>query len=560
VAGTVDRNEDLAQELESLAREAVSRSSAPSAVHLLRQAAQLSPTPAQRSLRLLAAAEQVQSAGLLDQADELLDGAAECAATAEARVAVEHLRCRFDMWRGQPVLARDRLLRLAADVGAAAPFMAAVMYGHAALTGVWLGDLRGAAAAIDAAEQLAPPSSAPPLAVLAPAALLDLLSGNDARGRARLSSIREAGGLDPLGTEQLPLVVALGLFADGEVEAALTLVEETVLAARAHAAVGLLPFQLPRLAMLQFAAGRWHAAISTATEAVEAARYTGWLTELPAANAVLALVAAGHGRADECRASAAVALEGARRAGAPMVAAQAQLALGVLELGAGRPREAQRYLELVAAFAQDCGLVENAVVSWLPDLVECHLRTGEVEAARVGLAELAEAAARGGRIRLEAAYARCLGLAAPGTDEAEAHLQHSAALAERAGAPFEQARSLLCLGQLYRRDRRRGIARKPLAAALAIFDYLAAESWAEQVRVELNATGVEVERKTADLSRLSPQERCVAAAAAEGLTNQQTAMRLFLSVRTVEFHLSNAYRKLGISRRAQLVRLIGTPG
>jgi DNA-binding CsgD family transcriptional regulator len=560
VAGTVERNEDLAQELESLAHEAVSRSSAPSAVHLLRQAAQLSPTAAQRSVRLLAAAEQVQSAGLLDQADELLEEAAECATTAEAGVAVEHLRCRFDMWRGQPVLARNRLLRLAATVDVAAPVMAAVMYGHAALTGVWLGDLRGAAAAIEAAEQLAPPSPVPLLAVLAPAALLDLLSGHDARGRARLVSIREAGGLDPLGTEQLPLVVALGLFADGEVEAALTLVEETVMAARAHAAVGLLPFQLPRLAMLQFAAGRWHAAMSSATEAVEAARYTGWVTELPAAHAVLALIAAGHGRADECRASAAVALEGARRAGAPMVAAQAQLALGVLELSLGRPREAQRYLELVAAFAQDCGLVENSVVSWLPDLVECHVRTGDAEAARAGLAELAEAVARGGRIRLEAAYARCRGLAAQATDEAEDELKRSAALAERAGAPFEQARSLLGLGQLYRRDRRRGTARKPLAAALAIFEYLGAESWAEQVRVELNASGVEVERKAVDLSRLSPQEMCVAAAAAEGLSNQQTAMRLFLSVRTVEFHLSNAYRKLGISRRAQLVRLISAPG
>ena len=300
--------------------------------------------------------------------------------------------------------------------------------------------------------------------------------------------------------------------------------------------------------------------MSSATEAVEAARYTGWVTELPAAHAVLALIAAGHGRADECRASAAVALEGARRAGAPMVAAQAQLALGVLELSLGRPREAQRYLELVAAFAQDCGLVENSVVSWLPDLVECHVRTGDSEAARAGLAELAEAVARGGRIRLEAAYARCRGLAAQATDEAEVELKRSAALAERAGAPFEQARSLLGLGQLYRRDRRRGTARKPLAAALAIFEYLGAESWAEQVRVELNASGVEVERKAVDLSRLSPQEMCVAAAAAEGLSNQQTAMRLFLSVRTVEFHLSNAYRKLGISRRAQLVRLISAPG
>lgn len=452
VAGTLERDEELAEELEALAHEAVRRSSAPAAVHLLRQAAQLSPTAEQRSVRLLAAAEQVQSAGMLDQADELLDEAAACATTPAAAAAVQHLRCRFDMWRGQPVQARDRLLRLAESVEGSAPAEAALMYGHAALTSVWLGELDRAAAAVEAGERLAPAVPVPLLAVLAPAALLDLISGHDARGRDRLRRIRKVGDLELLATEQLPLVVALGLFADGEVETALGLMEETVRTAREHAAVGLLPFQLPRLAMLQFAAGRWHAALSSASEAIEAARYTGWVTELPAAHAVLALVAAGHGRTQECRTSAAIALDGARQAGAPLVAAQAQLALGVLELSLGRPREAQRYLELVAAFAHGCGLVENPVVSWLADLVESQIRSGDLEAARTSLDELGQAVARSGRVWLAEAHARCQGLLAEATDEVEAHLERSVALAAEAGAPFEQARSLLCLGQLYRRD------------------------------------------------------------------------------------------------------------
>lgn len=558
VAGSDERDEGLASELESLAREALSRSSAPSAVHLLRQAAQLSPDPSQRALRLLAAAEQVQAAGMLDQADSLLGEAATHATTPELAVAVEHLRCRIDMWCGQPVQARDRLLRLATGAAPVAPLLAAAMYGHAALTSLWLGDFSAAAEAVALGERTAPETPVPLLPLLAPAALLDLVSGQVERGRARLMVCREQGRLDPLSTEHLPLVIALSLFADGDVAAGLLQMEETVRDARGHEAVGLLPFQLPRLAILQFAAGQWHAALGSATEAVEVARYTGWVTELPASQAVLAMVTAGYGQADQCRASAAAAFEGARRSSSPMVVAQAHRALGLLELGLARPREAQGHFEQVEAFARSSGLVESPLVSWLPDLVECHVRVGARESAAAALDELAALAGRAGGVRLDAVHQRCLGLLAEDPGQAEAHFEEAAALAAAAQAPFDQARSLLCLGQLHRRHRRRGASRRPLAAALAIFEYLGAESWAEQVRVELNASGVETERKGTDLTALSPQEMCVAQAAAEGLTNQQTAMRLFLSVRTVEFHLSNVYRKIGVNRRAQLVRVMAS--
>jgi len=557
VAAAPDRDEGLAAELEALAYEALRRSSAPSAVQLLRHAADLSPDAGERARRSLAAAEQLQAASFLDRADELLARAAADAPSPALAVEVEHLRCRIDMWSGQPVQARDRLLRLAAAAVHADPLAAAVMYGHVALTSLWLGDFRCAADAVAAAEQAVPEPPVPLVAVLAPAALLDLVTGQVERGRARLAACHAAGPVDLLATEQHALVIALAHFADGDVPTGLDLLEQTVLVAREHDAVGLLPFELPRLAMLQFAAGQWHAALGSATEGLELAEVTGRLTELPASHAVLAMVAAGYGRVDQCRASAAAALEGARRATSPLVAAQAHRALGLLELGLARPREAQQHLEQVAAFARGTGMVESPLVSWLPDLVEARVRAGDRESAAAALDELVDVVASSGWSRVRAAAERCQGLLASDPEEAEVHLERAVSTAVAAASPFDQARSLLCLGQLHRRQRRRGAARGPLAAALAVFEYLGAESWAEQVRVELTASGVETERSGADLSALSPQELCVAQAAAEGLTNQQTAMRLFLSVRTVEFHLSNTYRKLGVSRRAQLVRLIG---
>jgi DNA-binding CsgD family transcriptional regulator len=555
IGGAVAADESLAADLESLAVRAAERASAPAAVHLLEKAAQFSTDPVRRAARLLAAAEHVQSAGLMDRADRLLDAVIATGPEPGARLAVEHLRCRYDMWRGQPVPARDRLLALAAAAAATDPVASAVMYGHAALTCAWLGDVATGREAVQRAEALLAGMNAPVLAVLAPAALLDLISGRHDSGRARLEVVRRhAGDVSPLTTEQLPLITALALFAVDEVAEALALMEDTVRSARSAAAVGLLPFQLSRLATIQFAAGQWHAAFASASEAITTAMDTGWITEAPAAFAVLAGVEAGRGHAAECRQLAKQALEGARQTDARMVAAQAHVALGLLEVGLGRPAEALRHLEQVAAFAEERGMVENPLIPWLPDAAECYLRTGDVQAAGRAADELGTLARTSGRPRLLVVHDRVVGLMSP-PDEAEKLLRRSADRALAEGDQFQHARSLMCLGQLLRRRHQRAAARRPLAGALASFEHLGADGWAEQVRVELAASGLDTDQQPAKFAELSAQEMSVVQSAVEGLTNQQTAERLFLSVRTVEFHLSNAYRKLGVSRRAQLVRL-----
>jgi DNA-binding CsgD family transcriptional regulator len=126
--------------------------------------------------------------------------------------------------------------------------------------------------------------------------------------------------------------------------------------------------------------------------------------------------------------------------------------------------------------------------------------------------------------------------------------------------PFELARTQLCHGQQLRRAKQRATARERLQAALATFERLDARPWADQARAELQATGETARRRPQPAaSRLTPQEFQVARLVAEGKSNRDIAAALFLSPKTVEFHLSNIHRKLGSGSRAQLVRLLLRP-
>jgi DNA-binding CsgD family transcriptional regulator len=142
--------------------------------------------------------------------------------------------------------------------------------------------------------------------------------------------------------------------------------------------------------------------------------------------------------------------------------------------------------------------------------------------------------------------------------DAERHFADAMSIHELGGRPFEHARTRLAYGEWLRRERRRVDARLQLAAAQAIFSELSAEPWAERARTELRAAGVPVVVSAGGseaVSRLTAQELHVARLAAQGRTNREIAARLFLSPRTVSYHLYKAFPKLGIGSRAELNRL-----
>ena len=126
---------------------------------------------------------------------------------------------------------------------------------------------------------------------------------------------------------------------------------------------------------------------------------------------------------------------------------------------------------------------------------------------------------------------------------------------------FERARTELCLGERLRRGARRADARPPLRAALATFDALGAAPWAEQASAELKATGETARRRDASsLDQLTPQELRIALMLAEGTTTRQAAAALYLSPKTVEYHLRHVYLKLGVNSRSALAEALRAGG
>lgn len=141
-------------------------------------------------------------------------------------------------------------------------------------------------------------------------------------------------------------------------------------------------------------------------------------------------------------------------------------------------------------------------------------------------------------------------------DEATRHYAQAVHFYGAADLPLEQARTELLFGEFLRRERRRVEARPHLRIAVETFERLGAPLWAERARTELRATGQTARRRDpSTLDQLTPHELRIVRAVAHGLTNRDIAGQLFISPRTVDYHLRNVFGKLEISSRAELMRL-----
>jgi DNA-binding NarL/FixJ family response regulator len=150
--------------------------------------------------------------------------------------------------------------------------------------------------------------------------------------------------------------------------------------------------------------------------------------------------------------------------------------------------------------------------------------------------------------------ARCRGLLSHG-EQAERWFLEALRLHAGGDRPFDRARTELVYGEFLRRERRRIDAREQLRSALAGFEQFRAEPWAERARTELRATGETArKRDPGTIDQLTPQELQIAELVAEGISNKDVAAQLFLSPRTVEYHLHKVFAKLGIASRSELIR------
>jgi ATP/maltotriose-dependent transcriptional regulator MalT len=185
----------------------------------------------------------------------------------------------------------------------------------------------------------------------------------------------------------------------------------------------------------------------------------------------------------------------------------------------------------------------------LVELIEAGVRAGQPEEAAAALGRLSERTRASGTQWALGVEARCRAL----LSDDESGYQESVERLADSRAAIELARSRLAYGEWLRRASRRVDSREQLRAAYEMFSQMGAAAFAERARRELSATGETVRKRTAEtVDELTTQEKQVARLAAQGLTNPEIAAQLFISPRTVEYHLSKVFPKLGISSRREL--------
>lgn len=470
---------------------------------------------------------------------------------------IEQLRGYVAMRRG-PVMDGYRVIVAAAEeVASSDPDLAVVMLADAVQGCLYSGDTAAMVAAAERAVALAQGEVSTRAAFLAALAHGMALVA-DGEGESGPAAVRRAVAILEASDElrddaRLLAWAALGPLFLREAGAGRRLIEHALDRARGEVAVGILPSLLHHLARDQSTTDQWAAAEANYDEAIHLARETGQRSELGAALAGLAWLQARQGREAACRDHAEQAAELSEELGMGFYAAWVFQALGDLEVGLGRPASAAPHYEAQVEHLRARGFVD-VDLSPAPELVDAYLRLGRTdEAAAAARGYVAEAEAKGQPWALARA-ARCRGLVAGKNGEAQACFEEALRHHERSPDLFEAGRTRLAYGAHLRRARKRVRAREELRTAIEIFELLGAQPWAEQAGAELAATGETARRRDpGSLDELTPQELQVARLLADGKTTREAAAAVFLSPKTVEYHLRHVYRKLAINSREQLV-------
>jgi DNA-binding CsgD family transcriptional regulator len=553
-AATVTSDEAVAAALEQVGKAAILRHSHAVATRALERAAGLSPSRSERGRRLLAAASAAVPAGLVPEAIHLLEQAQTWTEDPVVAAVAECEKHRLAVWESTPEASRARLFEFATRIERSLPDVAARAYLAAAQASLFNYDVAAINAGVERAARLAGSDEHVTLRcdVLSALAAAQACDADRANGllRGRRAQLASQHTFD---IDQLVTMTGVCYLALHQTTEARPLLTRAVDASREANAAGLLAVQLPWMAMLEWLDGNWTSALALAHEAVELAPETGWMAQLPNSLSTLARIEAGFGMAS-CREHATQSIATAQSGGHAATTVHALAAVGLLELGLDHPDDAADAFKH-AWDAAGPQAAPHLRLQILPDLVEAYARAGRTDRAAVELAQLDDFTARAGRFSARAAAARCHGLLEPRDfmEPFEQALRWHA----RGTPPFDRARTHLAYGARLRRSRDRAGARLQLHSALELFEHLGAAPWVERTRAELVSSGGSAPARDIIELQLTPRELQVALAIQRGLTNAATASALFLSVKTVEYHLSNIYRKLGIRSRTQLIRVLG---
>jgi DNA-binding CsgD family transcriptional regulator len=548
-AGAAGPNEEVAVELERSAGRAQARGGLAATAAFLHRAVTLTQDPARRAERALAAAEASFQAGDFDAALGL-------AATAEAGMLDDFQRARADLMRAHVAFAsglgRDApalLLNAARRLGPhdmqlaretyLAAWGAASIAGHLAQKGIWLEISR----AIHALPSV--PNGPRPLDLL-----LDGLAllATDGPAAATPPLQRAARTLVEIPVED---VLRWGWMATSasafvwDFESMHAISVRQVQIVRDMGALAQLPLYLSQLGIALPWIGDFPATESLISEVDSVAAAIG----SPIAPFTWMRLRALQGREAECSTVIASTVEQAAAGGQGIAVAWAHWAAATLYNGLGRYDEAA-----AAARVAAMDPANPQVSMWsLPELVEAASRCGDAKLARDALERLAETTQPCGTDVALGLEARCRALLSDGAAADELHREAIERLRRTPLRP-DLARAHLLYGEWLRREKRRVDAREQLRTAYDMLVAIGMEAFAERTSRELRATGEQVRRRTHETrDDLTAQERQVALFARDGLSNPEIGARLFLSPRTIEWHLRKVFSKLDIHSRKELV-------
>jgi DNA-binding CsgD family transcriptional regulator len=547
-------DEEVADELERSAGRAQARGGFAAAAAFLERAALLTAEPVLRTQRLLAAATAKHDAGALDAALGLLVAVDAGPRDALRTAQVERVRGQIALVQRRASDAARLLLSAAKGLGPLDAGLARETHLEALEAAIWAGDLDNRGGMLEAAEaaRSAPPGPEPPRVV---DVMLDSFALRFTDGYAAAA---------PMLTRALELVLALPIPADDagrwllleriviglelwDVEAAHTVAAREAQLARDAGAPLYLRAALNLLAKTHLLAGE----LKTAALLVEEDRLIGEATGNPPIAYAEIMIAAWRGQDARTSELIEATSREATAGGVGRLVDFAAHASSVLDNGRGRHDAARK--AAWRAFQRDHMGYGPFVV---PELAEAASRTGDLESVRIALEWLSERTRVTPSEWVLGIEARVRALLSEG-DAAEALYRESITRLRRTRVRVELARGHLLYGEWLRRERRRLDAREQLRTAHEMLTTMGIDAFADRARRELLATGETVRKRTVETrDDLTAQEMQIALLAREGLSNPEIGIRLFISPRTVKYHLRKVFMKLDISSRNELDRAL----
>ena len=558
-------DEEVAVELERSAGRAQARGGLPAAAAFLERSVALTADPARQADRALAAAQVSLQAGALGNALDLL-AAVEAGPPDEfASARVDQLRAQVVFASGRTGDASDALLKAARRLEpfdldlARETYLAA--WGAAILTvgGPGKGDGDGSGdgdVLLEICRSVltlpAPPDGPRPLDLALEGLALLITDGHAAAASALQRAAKVLTSIPVDDVLRWGWVATRTSSAVWDYEGFHAISVRQVQLVRDIGALAQLPLLLSQVGVARVWMGDFAGADAVAAESASVAARTG--NRFPPH--VVVLLRAMQGREDEACAAIAGAIEESAASGQGAADSFARWAAAVLHNGLAHYKEAASAARLAAG---------NPFDPWsalwaLPELVEAAARLGDAELARGALDRLAVMTQPSGNDPALGIEARCRALLSEGGDADDLYREAIDRLGLTRLRP-ELARAHLLYGEWLRREGRRVEAREQLRTAHELLAAIGMGAFAERARRELIATGEKVRKRGVETrDQLTPQEEQIARLARDGCTNPEIAAQLFLSARTVEWHLGKVFGKLGVSSRRELTAALGQRG